>query len=266
MKKIIIQGLIIIASFFVTWFLLKQVNWMKIFKVEQITKSTDEKLGDLFWDMISKTEKEIYDLDIKFPVDSILKRICTANSIDKDRIKVHIIESDEINAFALPNNHLVIYTSLLKSVDNESELAGVMSHEIAHLELDHVMKKLVKEFGLSILISMTANGNAQAIKDAIKNISSTAYDRNLEKEADIKAVDYLSNAKVNPEGLANFLYKINKSNAISEHLTWISTHPGAKERSEYIIEYAGKKSKNFEPILTDKTWENLKSAVTDLDK
>ncbi|MBP9689255.1 MAG: M48 family metallopeptidase [Bacteroidia bacterium] len=164
----------------------------------------------------------------------------------------------------MPGGHLIIYSGLIQNADNQEELSGVICHEIAHIQLSHVMKKLVKEIGLTALISMTTgNGSGEIIKETAKMISSSAFDRSLEKEADIKAVDYLINAKINPEPFANFLYKLSvKENETTKYLTWISTHPESKERAEYIIEKIKDNKVKFEKILTTQTWEKLKTIVS----
>ena len=58
MKKSIIQGVISIGLFFGMWFSLKEIDWVRIFKVEKITDKTEQKLGDIFWEGIKKTEQE----------------------------------------------------------------------------------------------------------------------------------------------------------------------------------------------------------------
>jgi predicted Zn-dependent protease len=260
MKKIIIQGAITILLFFGTWYALKQIDWVKVLKVEKVTDKTEQELGDLFWEMFKKTEVENKNVHVVSAIDSIINQICKSNKIDRETIKVHVLNKDEVNAFALPNGHLIIYSGLILNSDNQEELTGVICHEIAHIELNHVMKKLVKEIGLSVLISMTTgNGGAEIIKETAKMLSSSAFDRNLEKEADIKAVDYLTTAKVNPESFANFLYKLSdKEDEATKYLTWISTHPDSRERAKYIIEYSKNKLTDYKPILSIETWEKMK--------
>ena len=172
---------------------------------------------------------------------------------------------DEINAFALPNGHLVIYSGLILNADNQDELAGVICNEIAHIELNHVMKKLTKEIGLSVLISITTgNGGTEVIKQTLKILSSSAFDRSLEKEADMKAVDYLVNANINPNNFANFLYKISETDSnIESYITWVSTHPESNERANYIIEQSKGKLKQFKSILSNDTWNTLKKELND---
>ncbi len=265
MNKIIIQGLFIVASFFLTWFALQQVDWVEVLNVKQATQKTEEKLGEIFWETVKKSEKIIKKQSVNNSVDSIVAKICTENSIDRDIIKVHIVAKDEVNAFALPGSHLVIFSGLILACDNQEELSGVICHEIAHIELNHVMKKLVKEIGLSVLISITTgNNNAETTKGVIKLLSSSAFDRSLEKEADLKAVDLLVNAQIDPEPFANFLYKLAGNDpGLMKYLSWISTHPESKERAEEIIEYCKTKVITDNPVLAQKTWDNLLAELKD---
>jgi predicted Zn-dependent protease len=266
MKKIIIQGAISVLLFFGTWFVLTKIDWVSVLKVQKVTDKTEEKLGDLFWEIFQRTEKENKDQFIVNSIDSIVTQICIANNIDRTFIKVHILNKDDINAFALPNGHLIVYSGLVINSDNQEELSGVICHEIAHIKLNHVMKKLVKEIGLSVLISMTTgNGGSEIIKETAKMLSSSAFDRSLEKEADIKAVDYLLNAKINPEPFAEFLFKLSETeNEATKYLSWISTHPDSKERAEYIIEYSKNKKTNYTGVMSTDTWDKLKVKLNEL--
>lgn len=264
-KKVIIEGVLIVVLFFGTCIGLTQIDWVKIFKIQQITNKTEQKLGDLFWEVYQKSESENKNPQVLKSIDSITTTICKANQIDKNKLKIHVLNKDEINAFALPNGHLIVYSGLIKDTNNPEELASVICHEIAHIERNHVMKKLVKEIGLSVLISMTTkDGGPEVIKQTAKMLSSTAFDRSLEKEADLQAVDYLVNAKVNPKPFADFLFKLSDNEGdTSKNLTWISTHPDSKERAEYIVEYSKGISTSYKPILSNKMWEELKTEFKD---
>ncbi len=265
MKKILFQGIAIAALFFMTWFLLSQVNWVDLFRVQKITDKTEQRTGDLFWDFFRKTENEIKNPFVVNSIDSIVTKICNANHIDRERIKIHILKKDDVNAFALPNGHLIIYDGLILASDNQEELSGVIGHEMAHIVLSHVMKKLVKDVGIASIVSMTSGkGGTEIIKEAVKKISSTAFDRKMEKEADIKAVDYLLKAKINPEPFADFLFMISeKENDAMKYFAWINTHPDSKERAENIIEYSKNKKVDFKSVLNIETWDGLKEKLKD---
>jgi len=258
-KKTVLQGIALMGLFIGIWALLQRADWVTIFKIEKISSKTEQKLGDLFWDIFRTGEKVNTNPFVENTLDSLITAICTANNINKAHLKFHVLDKDEVNAFALPNKRLVIYSGLILEAENQEELSGVISHEIAHIELRHVMKKLIKEVGLSVLISMTTGGGADIVRETVKMLSSTAFDRNLEREADIKAVDYLVRAKIDPEPFANFLYRLSeRENDIMRYLSWISTHPDSQERAEYIIEYGKDKLRQSEQVVTQETWEKLK--------
>jgi len=263
MKKILLELVLTVAIIAAVWFGLSQVDWMKLLNVEQTTQHTEEKIGDLFWKMLKNSESEITSDSVVSPVDSMLTRICSANSIERTKIKLHLLRKDEINAFALPNNHLVVYSELITSCENEAELYGVISHELAHMEKNHVMNKLVKEVGLSVLISMSSgNGNAEMMKEALKHLSSSAYDRKLETEADLTAVEFLEKAEINPEPFANFLYRLaDKTKNLPSQIYWISSHPESKERAERIIEQIKGKSFPKAELKDSLRFEVLKERV-----
>lgn len=264
MKKIILQLSLSIAIFFGLWWGLNKINWMDLMHVNAATSKTEQKIGDLIWEYYENAEHEIKDDSTQAVIDSLASRICYSNQIKKDKIKIHLIQSDVVNAFALPNHHLVLNSSLIEACKNEGELCGVISHEIAHMELDHVMKALIKEIGLSVLISIsTGNRGSEQIKKAIKLLTSSAYDRTLEKEADIKAVDYLIKAEINTNDFADFLSRLSNENE-SLNMTWISTHPESKDRAKYIKEYAAGKQTANTPILEKSTWENFKHRIKNL--
>jgi predicted Zn-dependent protease len=263
MKKILIELLFTVTMIAAVWFGLSQVDWMKLFNIERTTKNTEEKIGDLFWKMLKSTATEISKDSIVAPVDSMLTRICTTNSIDRTKVKLHLLRKDEINAIALPNYHLVIYSGLISACEKDAELYGVIGHELAHMEKNHVMNKLIKEIGLSVLISMsTGNGNAEIVKEALKQLSSTAYDRSLETEADLTSVEYLANAGIDPGPFANFLYRLaDETKNLPSQIYWISTHPESKERAEKIIQQI--KSKDFPKTLEKDSlrFEQLKDQI-----
>jgi len=265
MEKIFFKLLALIALFLAILFTANQVNWMALLKVEENISSTEEKIGELFWELYEENNREINDLSIIEPIDSIFSKICETNNIKKGDIKLHITKNYEVNAFALPNKHLVLNTGLISEVNNEEELAGVIGHEIAHMELDHVMKKLVKEIGLAVVVTMTSgNGNNQVILESLRTLTSSAYDRSLEEEADIKAVDYLIAAHIDPAPFADFLYSLGSGSDTEEYLSWVSTHPYSKERAEYIINYSQEKTYKKESVLSDATWEGLKQNIDQL--
>ena len=265
-NKTIFQGLVIVVAFFGIWFALSQVNFVNFFQIEKHTSEAENKIGDLIWNQIQENEEVITNDSIVKTLDKLILPICKANSIERDSLKIHIVQKDEVNAFALPNNHLVVYTKLITECKKQEALQGVLGHEIAHIEKNHVMKKLSKEVGLSVLLSAASGGKGGAIlKEIFKTLSSTAYDRTLEKEADMESVKYLLKANINPEPMADFMYELAQNKDIPDGFGWISTHPESGERAKYILDYLkGKKYQKKQTIL-EHEWKGYQEKIKKLD-
>jgi predicted Zn-dependent protease len=235
MKKLIVLLLFIVLAFGGCIYVISLFNWKKTFGIEKVTTDLDEKLGDVFWESYSADMVEVKDDKVILPIIKMVDQLCSENGIKSSSIKVHVVNNKEINAFAMPGRHLVVHTGLIQFADHQEEIAGVVAHEIAHIESGHVVKKLGKEIGLSILMNLTLGDiGGEVVRNALSTITSTAYDRSLEKEADLKAVDYMIAAKMNPTYLASFLEKLDKQSQTPEVLQWVSTHPDSKERVSYI--------------------------------
>jgi predicted Zn-dependent protease len=138
-----------------------------------------------------------------------------------------------------------------------------MAHELAHIEKDHVMKKLTKEIGITLISAIiSGNGNREMIGEMIHMISSNHYSRDLESEADAVAVEYLANANINPENLANFLFRFSNDYAdVPKQLEWVSTHPIAKERAAEILNLCNEIDIEEKPVIDANRWEHLKTEM-----
>ncbi len=264
-RKILYESLFTVAAFCIIYFVLLQADWITLLNVEKVSKSTEKKLGKLYWEFFKHTEAEIIDNEVVLPIDSLLTQICTSNNIDKSKVKLHVLNVSDINAFALPDDHLIVFSGLIETCENESELAAVLAHEIAHMELKHIMKKLVAEVGISVLLSSSNDrvASAELTKKIAKMLSSSAYSRNMEKEADLKGVDYLINAEINPEGMANFFFMLSYFEPeATKQLAWVSSHAESGERAKYILKYTKTKDVSVKAILAEQTWSTMKEHIS----
>ncbi len=132
-----------------------------------------------------------------------------------------IVKSDEINAFAGPGGHIGVNTRLILASDNESELAGVMAHEMAHVRLHHLYRMLEheKQMKVPMLASLLAAIALGVVNPAMGTGALIAtlggfaqsdinFVRSNEKEADRIGVDVLSKSGLDPRGMANFFKKM----------------------------------------------------------
>jgi predicted Zn-dependent protease len=248
--KILTQFAIIAISFFGVWFLLGRIEYIGDGDVQRFAKESERKLSEIILETITATHDEVDNEKVKAVLDSIKVRICRAEKLDCDKIKIHLVRSSDINAFALPDHQMVIYTGLLDYANNAEEVAGVMAHEIGHMEKNHVMKKLVKEIGIEMLFSIAAGDAGNDIsRETAKILSSTAFDRKHEREADAFAVESLAKADIDPQHLSNFFFRLARKDDIPEELAWVSTHPDTKERAAEIIKQKKEYTYNSKPII-----------------
>ena len=259
MSKTLIHFAVLAVSFFGMWFLLSHVNFVEIFHVEQFTKDNEHKLGEFVIEAVRRGNEELESDTVQTCLDSIKHRLCAANNIADSSITIHILVKDDVNAFALPDRHLVVYTGLIRYCKSPEELSGVLAHEIAHMEHKHVMKKLVKEVGLSMLTTIAGGESGGEIgRQVVKLLSSSAFDREQESEADRSAVHMLAKADIDTENLANFLFRLSQEKKnIPKNFEWLSTHPNSQDRSAEILKLKKQETYRNKPIMDDDGWARV---------
>lgn len=262
MKKFLLQLVIFAGVFFLLWWGLSKVPWVEKFHIQKFTKDRQEDLSELVLKLHKMDKNELTNPETLSPILSIRDAICQANYIDTSEIKIHVFEDELINAFALPGGHIIVNTALITHCDNPEMLAGVMAHEMAHVELDHVSRKLAREIGISTLVAITGGAEHVAVlKEVLHTLSSRGFDRDLEREADEHAVVYMQNANADARQLAMFLKKLSAAYPdLPDALQWISTHPDTKERVNNILTVSGG-ARQTVPILDSNEWEQLQAAV-----
>jgi predicted Zn-dependent protease len=152
-----------------------------------------------------------------------------------------VIESSRINAFALPNGQIVIYTGLLNRLRDANELAALLAHEAAHINYRHSIKMLSRNLAGYFLISLIlsdVSGIMAVLADNAHQLHSLAYSRRFENEADAQGLAILMKNDIDPNGKVQLFDLIAQLERISIPEI-LSTHPlteGRRENMERIIE------------------------------
>jgi predicted Zn-dependent protease len=155
--------------------------------------------------------------------------------------EVKIIHDDNIlNAFCAPGGFIYVYTGLIKFLDSESELAGVMGHEIAHADLRHSTRQMTAKYGLDMLVTILMGGERDQLTQIASNITSLAYSREHETEADLASVAYLCGTEYDARGTAGFFEKLMQQGKTGNNPEFLSTHPNPENRVENIHQEANK--------------------------
>lgn len=154
-------------------------------------------------------------------------------------VQLHVIEGNEINAFALPGGPIVIWTGLLKRLNNYEELAALISHEYMHVAGRHTTRALMRKQGGRIAIALIF-GQTGVVTTALAGqageLHSLSYSRSLETEADTAGARVLLQRGISRQGfigLFDALKQEDKGQAVPEI---ISSHPALDKRKELISE------------------------------
>ncbi|MFK8046544.1 MAG: M48 family metalloprotease [Crocinitomicaceae bacterium] len=143
--------------------------------------------------------------------------------------RLRIIEDDStLNAFCTPGGYIYVYTGIIKYLDTEDQLAGVMGHEMAHADLRHSTRQMTKSGMLSILVEATL-GNREALKQITSGVIGLKFSRAHETEADHMSVNYLCGTEYDADGGAGFFEKIEAAGG-SGTPEFMSTHPSPANR------------------------------------
>ncbi len=175
---------------------------------------------------------------------------------------VKIIHDDKtLNAFCTPGGYIYVYTGIIKYLDSEDALAGVMGHEIAHADKRHSTESMTREYGVSTLLSMiSGQGTTAQLIGLAKNLSDLKYSRTHETEADKYSVLYLSGTNYRCNGAASFFEKIQASGGASTP-EFLSTHPDPGNRVQNINSQATAKGCNTKIAATDANYTDFKKSL-----
>ena len=190
---------------------------------------------------------EVEDKAIQEYVRSVGARIASHSDL-KVPLHITVLQSREINAFALPGGYLFIERGLLEAADDESELAGVIAHEISHDTARH-SKKLMKRSTIASIFYQAAQIAAVVLTGGVAsigiyyalqygfyglglvlNLKLLGVSRDYELEADQLGVQYAWNAGYDPSGFIRFFDKMATKKGYVNGVSWFRTHPPFYQR------------------------------------
>lgn len=152
-----------------------------------------------------------------------------------------IIDEDAINAFALPAGYVFVYRGLLENVDNEAQLAGVLAHEIGHVESRHSTERISTMQSAGFLVRLTAiilgapilAGPAIELAELLGFLK---YSRAQEREADLRGAEYMTKAGYEPRCMVDFFEKLEQIHKHKPGLIsrMFMTHPMTEDRMKTV--------------------------------
>jgi len=204
------------------------------------SEETAIKIGKQYADEVEKGSHIITDPVVAEYVNRIGQNI-VKNSDCKVPFTIKVIDSDEINAFALPGGFFFVNSGLVLAADDEAELAAVMAHETAHVCAHHAMREMTRMNYMQIasiapmvfIGGWTGYGIYEASSIAIP-VTFLKFSRDFEAQADYLGIQYMYRAGYDPEAMITFFEKIedlqkHKPGAVAKVF---SDHPQTPDRIE----------------------------------
>ncbi|MEW6077611.1 MAG: M48 family metalloprotease [Thermodesulfobacteriota bacterium] len=211
--------------------------------VSALTIAEEKELGEEFLKQVKQVYRFVDDPFVDDYINRLGRRLLAAFPEQSFDYRFYVIDNAVYNAFAAPGGYVFVHSGLINAMGSEDELAGILSHEIAHVYCRHISERIEKSKKLSLatLAGITAGlflgSGALAIGSAAAGqAAGLAYSRQDERQADEIGVQYLAAAGYSAEGLLLMLKKINEKHWFTEQEvpTYLTTHPGTEERIVYI--------------------------------
>jgi predicted Zn-dependent protease len=165
-------------------------------------------------------------------------------------LKFHLVKDDQVNAFALPGGHIVVYTGLFDKMEEPGELVALLAHEGTHVEKRHSTRGIARDLSGSLFLSLLLGDVGDLVStvaqkgDEIKGLS---YSRDLETEADTIGIRRMHANGVDPQGMVKLLELLEReAEDMPEGASFLSSHPLTKDR----LSTAKSKAAEFGAVAT----------------
>lgn len=219
-----------------------------------LTKEQETQMGQQAAAQVEKEMEVVNNPTIEAWLNKIGQSLAKTPQANAYPYYFKLVNEDSINAFALPGGPMFVHTGLLKAADNESEVAGVLAHEMSHVALRHGAAQVSKaqtwgtvfgvlQQGAGVLAGNGCGLLCQAASAGIGlggNSLLMKFSRGYEHDADLNGARMMNSAGYDPMGLPTFFQKLEaKMGTAGEPkglALWMSSHPATGNRIQYVSE------------------------------
>ena len=202
-----------------------------------ISAAEEQQLGRTFMRDARKQLKFIDDPELKSYLSGLGRKLALHSDSPDQEFSFYLIEHPALNAFAVPGGHISVHTGLILAAEDESELAAVVAHEIAHITQHHLPRMLdqaqsqtlpaLAAIVAAILLGGPAASAALTATNAAMIESQLSYSRTFEREADAIGIQALSRAGYDARAMPRFFLRMEQWSRIQESNApeFLRTHP-----------------------------------------
>ena len=224
-----------------------------------LSRDMEQQIGRSIYKSLRDTGKVITDPEIQEYIQDIGQKIAANATDNGQRFRFFVVDDPAINAFALPGGYVGVHSGLLLATATESELAGVLAHEISHVTQRHISRAIYANQRASILTMAAllgaillgaATGSGDAIQGAVAAAQGAAVQQQInftranEYEADRIGIGLMASAGFNPDAMAGFFETLARQSGplASQAPEFLRTHPvtvnriaEARERAAQVV-------------------------------
>lgn len=210
-----------------------------------LSASDEERIAKQILQQVAVSDEVLQDVEIVDYLQALGNRLAAASDDKQQAFHFFIVKDPSINAFAMPGGVIGVHTGLFLASNTESELAGVLGHEIGHVTQHHLARMLAKQktdtfkniAGIALAL-LVARANPQLATGALTASSAAGIQRQLdytrahEREADRVGLSILTNAGFDPRGMPGFFRVLQRGSRFVEGSapSFLRTHPLTSER------------------------------------
>lgn len=189
----------------------------------------DEKLGDAAFEQMK------LGLNIDTARSARLQTFGDRLVISPDhKLRYHVVNEDQVNAFALPGGHIVVFSGILDRMNDPGELAALLAHEGTHVQERHSTRIMVRGLASYLFVSLLigdVSAVAAVVAENADKLRNMGYGRGLESEADAVGQERLKANGVDPDGMVHLLELLEEEAMdMPEEMAFLSSHPLTEQR------------------------------------
>ncbi|MBC7397495.1 MAG: M48 family metallopeptidase [Bdellovibrionales bacterium] len=237
----------ILIAIFLVWFALAGMPWFAKHLPWSVEQKLNQKLGLMKGLQVCAVPDGVKALAL------IVSRLEHAGNKPLEfPVQIKVIEGEIKNAFASIGGEIYVYDSLLREIKSPEELAGILSHEIEHVQQRHIVQSAATHLFSYGILHWVMGGDVSGALEFFRVLSNLKFTRHQEEEADEGGLARLQAAEIDPLGFQQFFERL----ALNPNpATFLSDHAAPKERAELV-----KKFSVIHPrvILTTDEWKDLK--------
>jgi Zn-dependent protease with chaperone function len=218
----------------------------------RVSVEFERELGDGVIEQLLAGETVCDDPALTRSIEDIVARLRRGLSDERYDFRVTVVDDTLVNALAVPGGAMVVFRGLLRNSASPEELAGVLAHEMQHVQLRHGTRAIMRQLPLL----MGGGGDAAAVLGVLGALS---YARADEKEADEEGMRLIIAAQIDPRGMIGFLDTLERiAGPGSAMLSYLSTHPPTVERRAALTSIADAAPAAVVPLsAAGLAWSNL---------